>query len=62
MGAATTEIIARAVIRRDGHLLLVRQLTKAWSFLPGGHVEIGERVEGALVRELSSTATSKTAS
>jgi 8-oxo-dGTP diphosphatase len=53
MNAATTEIIARAVIRRDGHLLLVRQRTKSWSFLPGGHVEPGERVEAALVRELA---------
>ncbi|WP_415654090.1 NAD-dependent epimerase/dehydratase family protein [Saccharomonospora xinjiangensis] len=53
MSAATTEIIARAVIRRDGQLLLVRQRTKSWSFLPGGHVEPGERVEAALVRELA---------
>ena len=28
MGAATTEIIARAVIRRDGQLLLARQLAE----------------------------------
>ncbi|MGH3889762.1 MAG: NUDIX domain-containing protein [Pseudonocardiaceae bacterium] len=53
MSAATTEIITRAVIRRDGQLLLARQRTKAWSFLPGGHVEPGERVEVALVRELA---------
>lgn len=52
MSAATTEIIARAVIRRDGQVLLARQRTKSWSFLPGGHVEPGERVEVALVREL----------
>jgi 8-oxo-dGTP diphosphatase len=53
MSAATTEIIARAVIRRDDQILLARQLTKKWSFLPGGHVEPGERIELALVRELS---------
>ncbi len=53
MRAATTEIIARAVIRRDGQLLLARQRTRSWSFLPGGHVEPGERVEVALVRELA---------
>lgn len=53
MSAATTEIIARAVVRRDGQLLVVRQRTKSWSFLPGGHVEPGERVETALVRELT---------
>ncbi|GAA4899253.1 NUDIX domain-containing protein [Streptomonospora salina] len=50
--SATTEIIARAVIRRDGQLLVARQRTKSWSFLPGGHVEPGERVEAALVREV----------
>ena len=53
MSADTTEIIARAIIRRDGQLLLVRQRSKSWSFLPGGHVEPGERVEAALVRELA---------
>ncbi|MGH3780105.1 MAG: NUDIX domain-containing protein [Pseudonocardiaceae bacterium] len=52
MSAATTEIIARAVICRDGQLLLARQRTKSWSFLPGGHVEPGERVAVALVREI----------
>lgn len=41
------------VIRRDGQLLLARQRTKSWSFLPGGHVEPGERVEVALVREIA---------
>jgi 8-oxo-dGTP pyrophosphatase MutT (NUDIX family) len=53
MSAASTEVIARAVIRRDGRLLLARQRTKSWSFLPGGHVEPGERVEVALVREIA---------
>lgn len=48
MNAATTEIIARAVIRRYGRLLLARQHTKAWPFLPGSHVEPGEWVEVAL--------------
>lgn len=53
MGDARTEIIARAVIRRDGRLLLARQRRKKWSFLPGGHVEPGERVEPALAREIA---------
>ncbi|MDS1270179.1 NUDIX domain-containing protein [Lipingzhangella sp. LS1_29] len=52
MSTASTEIIARAVIRRDDQLLVARQRNKAWSFLPGGHVDPGERVEAALVREL----------
>ena len=52
MSPATTEIIVRAVIRRDNRLPLARQRIRAWWFLPGGHVEPGERVEVALVREL----------
>jgi 8-oxo-dGTP diphosphatase len=52
MSAPTTEIIARAVIRRDGRLLLARQRTKSWSFLPGGHIDPGERIEPALLREI----------
>lgn len=51
--AAATEIIVRAVIRRDDEILLARQHDTAWSFLPGGHVEPGEPVEATLVRELA---------
>ena len=50
--AGTTEIIVRAVIARADRLLVVRHVAKPWSFLPGGHVEPGERVEDALVREV----------
>lgn len=53
MNANHTEIIARAIIRSDENILLVRQRGKSWSFLPGGHVEAGESVEHALVRELA---------
>lgn len=53
MSVATTEIIARAVIRHEDQILLARQRTKSWWFLPGGHVEPGERVEAALVREVA---------
>lgn len=52
MSVATTEVIARAAIRRGGQLLVARQRVKSWSFLPGGHVEPGEQVEAALIREL----------
>ncbi len=45
MSAGTTEIITRAVIRRNGHLLLARQRTRSWSFLPGGYIKPGERAE-----------------
>lgn len=50
---APLEIIARAVILRAGRILVARDVTTHWYFLPGGHVESGEAVETALLRELS---------
>ena len=53
MAAGTMEIIARAVIRDgDRQLLVARERGKDWAFLPGGHVEPGEPIEAALLREL----------
>ena len=46
------EVISRAVIRRGHSVLLVRALGDDWWFLPGGHVEPGERSADALSREL----------
>jgi ADP-ribose pyrophosphatase YjhB (NUDIX family) len=46
------EVISRAVIRRGHSVLLVRALGDDWWFLPGGHVEPGERSAHALSREL----------
>ncbi|MFP7495241.1 NUDIX domain-containing protein [Terribacillus saccharophilus] len=45
--------LARAVIRSGEHILLAK--AEGWqnSFLPGGHVELGEGAETALLRELS---------
>ncbi|MGG1595464.1 NUDIX domain-containing protein [Terribacillus saccharophilus] len=44
--------LARAVIRKGDSILLAK--AEGWqnSFLPGGHVEIGEGAETALLREL----------
>ncbi|MFZ2970960.1 MAG: NUDIX domain-containing protein [Minisyncoccia bacterium] len=47
------EIIARAVIVKDGKILVCRGKGKDYYFFPGGHVEKGERMEDALKRELS---------
>jgi len=43
------EFIARAVIVRDGNILLARHI---YPFLPGGHIEFGESAKDALKREL----------
>lgn len=46
------ELIARAVVAVDGLVLLARQKTATYTFLPGGHVRFGEPAESALAREL----------
>lgn len=46
------EIIARGVMRRDGHILLCRSLAGGHAYLPGGHVEPGEPAAAALRREM----------
>lgn len=46
------EVIARAVVRTGGGIVLARQRGKSWWFLPGGHVEPGEAATRALAREL----------
>ena len=47
-----TELIARAVVVRDGAVLLMQERAVGYWFFPGGHVEAGETPEDAVVREL----------
>lgn len=46
------ELIARAVIQKNGKILLARQKKETNTFLPGGHIEPGEYAEESLKREL----------
>lgn len=48
----TIETIARAVLIRAGSILLCRNVKHGYLYLPGGHVEFGERAADAVVREL----------
>lgn len=47
------EVIARGVSRRGNSVLLCRNDKRGYLYLPGGHVEVGERAEDALVREFA---------
>ena len=42
----------RAVIVRDNKVLLAHTKGAANTFLPGGHIELGEKAEEALAREI----------
>lgn len=45
-------LLARAVILREGRLLVARDIGEKYVFLPGGHIELGEDAHGALRREM----------
>jgi len=49
---AGIETIARGVCVRDGKLLLCRGKGASSTYLPGGHIEFGEKGREALVREV----------
>lgn len=44
--------IARAIVHLEGKYLLVRSIGETNTFLPGGHIELGESAHQALKREL----------
>lgn len=48
------EIITRALIQKDGKVLVCRNIknNNDYYYLPGGHVEMGEPADKALIREL----------
>ena len=46
------EFIARAVCVKNGMMLLCQNKGKRHAYLPGGHIEHGERAAGALAREI----------
>lgn len=45
------ECIARGLLVVDGHLLACVSARQGYAYLPGGHVEFGERSPSALARE-----------
>jgi 8-oxo-dGTP pyrophosphatase MutT (NUDIX family) len=52
LNQGTFHYIVRGVIRDGEHVLLCKQRTGAYTFLPGGHIEFGEPAKVALRREI----------
>jgi len=46
------EIIARGVLINQARVLMCRNKKHGYFYLPGGHVEFGERAQDALLREM----------
>lgn len=49
---AGIECIARGICIQDGNVLLCRARGSSSTYLPGGHIEFGEKGREALVREM----------
>jgi len=47
------EVIARGLVFHEKHVLFCRSVAGQHCYLPGGHVEFGERAENALAREFA---------
>jgi len=46
------EVCVRAVIQRQGKILICQNKSKGYYFLPGGHIDFGETAKETLNREL----------
>jgi len=53
MGNSSFELIVRGVIRERNQILVCKRKDRDYYFLPGGHIEFGEKSEDALIRELN---------
>ena len=47
-----TEFIARGLLIHQGRVLMCKNIKHGYCFLPGGHIEYGERAHEALIREI----------
>lgn len=52
MSKIKVDLIVRAIIEKDGKIIVCRKKRKKYYFFPGGHVEAGESPEKALRREI----------
>lgn len=52
MGSKHTELIARGLILDGSRVLLCQDVKHGYYYLPGGHIEFGERAVDALAREI----------